>query len=245
MTTDPRLDRIPQRDPRTLNYPVRALFGARTSDQVPLRGYTWPVGIHLDQGREGACVGYGFAHELAAKPGIVRDVTSDVARSIYHAAQREDPWDGGSYAGAFPFYEGTSVLAGAQVLKRAGYFTEYRWAFSEREMAIAVGYRGPVVIGVNWYTGMFTPNRDGFLEVTGQLEGGHCILVHGFSATRGLYKVWNSWGADWGMSGTAFISRGDMARLIVENGEVCLPVRSRLREARDVDANEIPLGDAA
>lgn len=223
---DERLGRIPHKDPRSAAYPVRALFGA-PAEEIPLRGYTWAVGQWFDQGREGACVGFGFAHELVAKPRVSTNVTAATARAIYHNAQREDPWDGGSYPGAFPFYEGTAVDAGASVLKKAGHYTEYRWAHTEREMAVTVGYKGPVVIGINWYTGMFTPNQDGFLEVTGQIEGGHCILVHGFSPKRGLYKLWNSWGPDWGVGGTAYVSRGDMARLIAENGDVCLPLRSR------------------
>lgn len=228
-TNDPRLDRIPHRDPRSLNYPVRALFGA-PAEELPLRGYTWSVPVHLDQGREGACVGFAFAHELAARPHVVLGTSDEFARRIYRVAQRIDPWEGGSYPGAFPFYEGTAVDAGAKALKKAGYYAEYRWAHSERELALTVGYKGPVVIGVNWYTGMFSPNSDGFLEVTGQVEGGHAILVNGFSASRGLYKLWNSWGPDWGMGGAAYLSRGDMARLLLENGEACLPLRTRQRE---------------
>lgn len=197
------------------------------------RPYAWAVGakrlsepqLYLDQGQEGACVGFGFAHEAAARPVIVHGVDSDFARKIYFAAQKQDPWPGGAYPGAFPFYEGTSVLAGAQVLQKAGAFQNYFWAKNELEMAIAVGYKGPVVIGVNWYEGMMRPDRDGYLRPTGRIVGGHCTLVMGIRLRDDTYIIHNSWGKDWGIDGRALIARKDMERLLSEDGEACLPMR--------------------
>lgn len=222
---DPRLGRLPQRDPRSAAYPIR-----RIVDQaLPLRSYTWSVPVHLDQGQEGSCVGHAYAHELAGRPVVVKDVDHELAVRIYHEAQKADEWDGGSYPGAWPFYEGTSVLAGAKVLTEAGHYSSYHWADNEADVARAVGYAGPVVIGVNWYSGMFDPDRDGYLHPTGELAGGHAILVHSISVKGGYYWLFNSWGTSWGVEGRAKLSRRDMAWLLAQNGEACLPLRQKIR----------------
>jgi len=225
------LGRRVQFDERSRNFPSRALpaLGAARSP----RSYTWRVGTWLDQGREGACVGYGFAHELAARPVVVPGVTNEVARAIYHDAQRLDPWDGGAYEGAEPYYEGTSVLAGARALTRLGHYSEYRWAFGEEDLALAVGYHGPAVIGVDWYEGMYDATREGgfLLRPTGRVVGGHCVLIYGLNLRGGYYRVWNSWGRSWGDDGTARITREDMVRLLADDGEACVPVRRARRAA--------------
>lgn len=227
---DPRLGRIPQHDPANARYPIRH----RVDITNPLRSYTWQVGVHLDQGREGGCVGWTYTQELACRPQVVdflRDPAqgNPFAQQTYWEIQRNDQWDGGAYPGADPFYEGTSVLAGAKTLTAAGWYTAYHWGQSEREIALAVGYKGPVVIGVDWHEGMFDPDPDGFLHVTGEVAGGHCTLLNGISLSRNAYRLHNSWGASWGENGEAWLSRTDMARLLADGGEACLPVRGTRR----------------
>lgn len=220
---DRRLDRLPQWDQNNNKYPVRPLL---TLAQVKRpRGYTWRVPVVLDQGNEGACVGFAWSHELAARPRVVADVTSGFARIVYQDAQMIDPWPGGSYPGADPFYEGTSVLAGAKVLQGRGHFAEYRWATTMTELIGALGYEGPVVLGINWWTGMFTPDATGFLHPTGMIEGGHAILANRVSVREKFIGVHNSWGPGWGENGDAKIAFDDMEKLLVEDGEACVPVR--------------------
>lgn len=210
---DPRLDRVVEFDERSRSYPVTAVIEATKP-----RSYTWrPDAVVLDQGREGACVGFSIAQELAARPAVVKGVTSQVAQRIYRRAQQIDEWPGEAY-------EGTSVLAGMKAAVEQGYFEGYRWAFGEADLALAVGYKGPAVIGVPWYTGMFDTDADGYLHPTGQLAGGHAILVYGIDLKRGRYKLRNSWGADWGMDGNAYLSRQDMALLLSRQGEAVIPV---------------------
>lgn len=215
MVIDPRsnrLGRFYEHDDRSLaNYPIRTLA------LDPPVSREWEVGVWLDQGNEGSCVGFGFGHELNAEPQVV-SCFFDCAHSIYKDAQRVDEWPGEDY-------EGTSVLAGAKVVTSRGFYTEYRWAETEDDMARAVAHVGPVVIGVDWYDGMFDPDENGFLNLTGNIAGGHCILVYALNVEEGYYKVWNSWGPNWGDMGTAKIRCSDMARLILAQGEVCLPVR--------------------
>src|SRR5688572_5030153 len=158
--SDSRLARLRQFDERSKQYPVRELVKKR----LP-RSYTWPCSHHLDQGKEGACVGFSIAHELIAKPVAVRGITPKFAlETIYWEAQRHDPWDGGAYPGAKPQYEGTSVLEGIKVVHEMGYIKEYRWAFGLDDLVMAVGHCGPAVLGINWYDGMFDTHACGYLH---------------------------------------------------------------------------------
>jgi hypothetical protein len=228
-TLDRRLDRIPAFDQRSLNYRVCAALNA---EQQELRSKTWssPTGTAvLDQGAEGACVGFGVAHELLYYPVAVRGLGADFARQkIYWVAQREDPWPGGSYEGASPRYEGTSVLYGIKAAADLGYYTEYRWATSEKELALGVGHLGPAIIGVDWYEGMFKPDNNGFIHATGDKMGGHCTLLIGVNVNagsdpdKGYYILHNSWGPSWGDRGNCKIRRSDMVKLMDANGEACI-----------------------
>lgn len=217
---DPRLDRLVEFDERSRNFPIRATFQVLPAP----RSYTWSVANWLDQGREGACVGFAWAHELLARPVCVPGLNDAFARDLYQRAQKIDQWPGGSYPGANPFYEGTSILAGAKIAKELGYIKEYRWAFGLDDLRLAVGFKGPAVIGINWYEGMFNPDAEGYLKPTGRIAGGHAILVYSNSERYKRFTVWNSWGRTWGRNGTAYISHEDMARLLSEQGEACIPV---------------------
>ncbi|MET0701729.1 MAG: C1 family peptidase [Mycobacterium sp.] len=223
---DPRLGRIAQYDIRNTEFPVRSLLGPNTAER--LRSMSWQVPYHLDQGVEGACVQYGIAHEMIASPHRVPLCTVQKLLSgndLYYGAQKRDPWPGGAYPGADPRYEGTSVLAGMQQAKAFGFYSGYHWAFGEREVAEAVAWNGPVVIGVNWYEDMHEPSLKGRITPTGELLGGHCVLVSALNITTGMYRIRNSWGATWGVQGNCFIARRDLATLLREAGsEACVPV---------------------
>lgn len=219
-TTDRRLDRLISFDERSKNYPIRTLVGDK-----PLRSYTWALNTKLDQGPDGACVGFSWAHEMAARPAVVAGVTYDTAFSIYHDAQRVDEWPGGSYPGADPFYEGSSILGGAKAVASRGNMTEYRWAFNLNDALLAIGYQGPGVLGCYWYSGMFNPDANGFIRPTGYIAGGHAILVRGVSVKNRRVLLSNSWGTSWGMNGDCYMTFEDFESLLMNQGEFCIPVR--------------------
>lgn len=212
---DPRLDRLVQFDPRSRNFPIRQLV----SEKKP-RSYTWRCRSWLDQGREGACVGYSCNHEINGRPSE-HDI--DIAMRIYKEAQKIDPWEGENYSG-------TSVLAGVKIMQSLGYITEYRWAFGEADLRLSVGYAGPAIVGINWYEGMRNPDRNGYIHPTGEWLGGHAILCIAVSLKRGAYRLHNSWGKDWGENGECWISFEDMDKLLRQDGEACIVVgRKKIR----------------
>jgi hypothetical protein len=228
--TNRKFDRIPSQDTRNDDYPVSLLWTKKTDlgtmSSVPtISTKKWNDYAYLDQGPDGACVGFGISGELASDPEIVENITNATAHAVYLNAQQIDEWPGGEYPGATPQYEGTSVLAGAKVAQNQGYYTSYLWAKTENDMAATVSNFGPVVIGVNWYEDMMDPDTDGYLRPTGSVVGGHCVVVIGINAEEDYYTIRNSWGQSWGDNGEAKISREDMAYLISQDGDVMKPTR--------------------
>jgi hypothetical protein len=215
---DARLDRLVSFDERSRAFPIRELLGVARP-----RSYTWGVpggvGQVLDQGREGACVGFAWAAEHAARPRPVATANAD-AFEVYRAAQRIDEWPGEQYSG-------TSVLAGAKVAKERGWLREYRWAFGLDDALAAISRHGPVVLGIPWHDSMYRPtvnNGKATITVAGSVVGGHAIVARGVSVKRREVMLRNSWGPSYGVSGDAWISWDNLGRLLAEGGEVCVPV---------------------
>jgi hypothetical protein len=218
-TTDRRLDRLIQFDERSKQFPIRTLVADK-----PLRSYTWPLSTRLDQGEDGACVGFSWSHELAARPVAVKGVTNGTALQLYYQAQQLDEWDGGEYPGANPEYSGTSVLAGAKAVVAQRHMGEYRWAFSLDDILRAIGNQGPGVLGCNWYEDMFDPDSKGFVKPTGAVAGGHAILVRGVNIKKKYVTLSNSWGTSWGKGGDCYMTFDDFEQLFMDQGEFCIPI---------------------
>lgn len=238
VTHDPRLDRVPEFDEASRDYPILA-----TIDNKTPRSYTWRVGAYNDQGREGACVGFAWSHELNARPVVV-PTDNAYATRIYKRAQQIDEWPGEAYSG-------TSVLAGAKAVRELvaqdgkALMPEFRWAFGVDDLLVAVGRKGPAVIGINWYQGMFRPDDKGFIHPTGRVMGGHAIVVHGvrlvkinkaepfslenIDRDKSFFKLHNSWGQGWGRNGECYLTVNAMNKLLSERGDACIPV---LRKAK-------------
>jgi hypothetical protein len=216
MDTEFGLGRRPEFDERSRDFPIMALLGA---DQRTPRSYTWGCPVNLDQGREGACVGFAWAQELAARPVAVKGIVDQTGRSFYQRAQQLDDWPGEE-----PAYSGTSVIAGAKAVMEAGHLKEYRWAFGVDQLAVAVSRQGPAVIGIDWHQAMYQPDANGFIHPTGPVVGGHAILVRGYSVPKRRFVLRNSWGAQWGMGGDCFITHDELGALLANRGDCCVPV---------------------
>lgn len=204
-------DRVVHFDERSRDFPIRALV-----PQKP-KSYTWACPTWLDQGQEGACVGFSWSHELAGKPKPVAGITNTSARKLYKLAQTLDEWPGENYSG-------TSVLAGAKAVSSQGFMSEYRWAFGIDDLILAVGHAGPAVIGLKWWDGMWNVDSQGFVRATGTVVGGHAILCIGVNVTKRYFILHNSWGKTWGVNGECKVSFDDMDKLLKDQGEACIPV---------------------
>ena len=212
----PILDRIARFDERSREWGIRKLQPGEP------RSYTWDCDTNLNQGNEGACVGFGWAQEAAARPVVVMGVTDALGFRWYERARAFDLADGANYS------EGATVLAGAKTARAWGFCDEFYWSFGLDTTLAGISRVGPAVLGLNWYSGMWDTDENGFIWPTGSVVGGHCILARGVSLRRNAVLVHNSWGNGWGGTdkgpGTAWIDLKAFSRLCEEDGEVCFPV---------------------
>jgi len=238
------LDWRPVYDKRSKRYAIRSML-----PEVQNKTFTlWKTGEILDQGSEGACVGFGWTAEALAGPvqvdlskidGSVPKSPESFARHVYYEAKKIDEWPGEEYSG-------TSVLAGAKVLSRLGILHEYRWAFSVNDIIGTVMSHGPVVLGINWYQGMYSA-PDGKLEIYGNHVGGHCIVVVGYNPNSEKFNnketviLQNSWGLGWGINGIADMTVENRNRLIGEGGEACVPIIRGFRDVPKKDSSGVSL----
>ena len=220
-----KLDWKSSHDDRSLNYGIRPAIKSST---VPVRKM-WDEGVILDQGNEGACVGFGWVGEYLAQPVAPEpqpgaQAANAYAFSVYEDAKQVDEIPGEDY-------EGTSVLAGAKVMKSRGFIAGYKWCFGIEDVRDAIIQEGPVVIGIPWKNGMYETGSDGVVKVSGKLVGGHCLVLTGydpaFQIGRRKYEVFrwrNSWGAGYGVNGSGYIKATDLAKLLRGVGEACVPI---------------------
>jgi len=82
-----------------------------------------------------------------------------------------------------------------------------------------LGYNGPAVLGVPWYSGMYNTDSDGFIHADGYVAGGHAILARAVNVKKGYITLRNSWGKGWGVNGDCYITFEDMDKLLQNWGE--------------------------
>jgi hypothetical protein len=211
------LGRIIVNDNNDNNYSISSVLPKTINNTYK---YWWTNGWWGNQGNSPMCVAYSWNHWLADGP--ITQLSSrnktkypfDIDK-LYTESQKVDEWPGENY-------NGTSVRAGAKILKKYGYIKNYYWAWDIETTINAILTMGPVVIGSHWYYNMFFPDKNGIIKPTGRIVGGHAYLLDGINTKKQLIRIKNSWGRNWGHNGFAYISFDDLSKLISENGEVCL-----------------------
>jgi Papain family cysteine protease len=182
----------------------------------------------LDQGKEGACTGFGLAavinllnvkkrnHKFQASP-----------RMLYEMAKKHDEWPGEDYAGS-------SCRGAIRGWKNMGVCSEQDWRYAPddpgeltidrakaaRSCTLGAYYRlrpeindyhsalnevGAVYVSADVHAGWFAPkaarNRLAVIVPSGTVEGGHAFAIVGYNNDG--FIVQNSWGPSWGSKGCA------------------------------------------
>lgn len=190
----------------------------------------WAHGYY-DQGEEGACVGFGSSQMMS----ILNQHRYD-ARWLWEQAKVYDEWPDTNPGDD----EGTSVRAGMDVLRQVGHvrvlrgkdnpanlvegIQENRWATKVDEIRACISAGVPVALGINWYEGFDTPQRnlgtDYWVKISGQIRGGHCVCVMGASDRRQGVCFTNNWGMSYPRK--VYVNYTNLQRLLDEEGEATL-----------------------
>lgn len=220
-----RLGRHVEHDPHSRDYAYVADLTATTLKSVHHRRY----GTVFDQGQIGSCTGNACAGALNTVPLHVLHqpvLHESDALDLYELATHID-----TIHGVYPPDDtGSSGLAVAKAAKNKGYITSYRHAFS-MDGALGALQVGPVITGVPWYEGFDNPDPDtGLVEIAGQIRGGHEFEILGFQlgndVSSSLVVAENSWGADWGLSGRFKFTVSTWQRLLEQQGDVTILIKS-------------------
>lgn len=221
--TDARLGRRVLHDSRSLRFQVQA------GDPMLLASVRHKVNIPiLDQGNLGSCTGHAGTAVIASEAfwtgGSVVLATTDpheYAVDLYSAATKIDPWEG-QYE---PDDTGSDGLSIAKVLRQRELISGYLHATSLNATLTALA-KNVVMVGTSWLTGMYEPDvRTGKLNVTGSVEGGHEYVLDEIDVERQRVWIRNSWSAQWGIQGRAWMSWADLGKLLADQGDctVLLP----------------------
>lgn len=214
-------------DERDNAHPMRRMLAA-PGIVLPTRK-TWGIKpVALDQGRTSTCVGHAWANFLRCAPMQTNANIDQLRWEIYDRATQLDAWTDNNNDTERAL--GTSVRAGAQAVAAMGRLQEYLWAFDLQTTIEYVLLHGPVVLGTNWYTGLFTPDGKGICTIGSEdkIAGGHAYLLRGVNTSRALALCSNSWGDNWGVSGEFFLPFHVLERLVHEGGEVCTATEKRV-----------------
>lgn len=191
----------------------------------------------LDQGKEGACTGFGLAtmaNFLLRRRNIGPDVTPVSARMLYEMARRYDEWEGEAY-------EGSSARGAVKGWHKHGVCADALWSYkpgarggeltAERVADAATRPLGAYYrvdhqdlvsmhaalteVEILYATGVVhehwqEPGRNGMIRPrnrTTKTLGGHAFALVGYDE-RGFW-LQNSWGPGWGYEGFALLTYED------------------------------------
>lgn len=204
--------------------PADVLAGAAAPlpDEWSFEGLMQPV---RHQGAEGTCVGHALASGLMGYQQRLDDQEVLSVRDVYEGARRLQPPPAG-VQGAYPRaalewartrgvclesewpYQpnaaGMPVITAENGRARNKLATYSRVAPTPPAIREAMYWHGPALVVVRTDGGWARP-KDGRIVSAGLVGGAHAITLIGWSASRGCWRIRNSWGPDWADGGNAWL----------------------------------------
>jgi hypothetical protein len=213
-------------DPRDLDYPMAAALPPVAV--LPDYKY-WAPGAAWDQDGYPHCVGFSFGKLLRCPPLRFYSAEgykgNDLGSAIYAQCKTIDNYSG----------DGTSLHAGVRVLNgETGWHDrvlEYRWCWDYETMESWLLTKGPVIIGIPWYSSFNIGTRASMPTMpdpSGTLAGYHAMCVYGTNRIRAKSRATNSWGMDYGYRGKVDFRRETLEEILFsDKGAGCMGVVER------------------
>lgn len=209
-------------DPRNKNFAFANV--SVTRPPIPQKDW-WADGWWGNQGDTPHCCAYSWVHVLEDGP-VVQDAIPGRAVPLFTPDKFFNQCK--LVDGLPSSAQGTTILAGAQVAKKFGLISEYRWAETVDEVVDALIIFGPVIAGTLWYDGMMNPESNGTMRPNGRNLGGHAYVINGVDTKKELVRVKNSYGKRWGKQGYGYLSFDSLEKLLKDGGEICVPFEKKL-----------------
>jgi predicted chitinase len=228
---DARPDTMDFRDimyvPTLIEVPTHIPLGDYLDIRVPI----------LDQGREGACTGYGLAtvcHYLLLRRRIVPDAIPISPRMLYHLAKRYDEWPGEDYDGSSArgamkgwhkhgvcseeLYPSTGKDKGLELTNERTSEAQRRplgayFRVNHKDLVAmhsAIAEVGVLYATCTVHAGWNKVGADGIVEMSDEILGGHAFAIVAYDGEG--FWLQNSWGSTWGDGGFGRISYDDWLR---------------------------------
>lgn len=178
---------------------------------VPNSAVLWKIQTILDQGQTGHCVGFTGADFLQDDPVMDTGVDNALGDAIYYECKVIDGEPKGE--------NGSNMRSLGKALKNRGRIAGYAFATSMDDVTSWLLTKGPVLCGTDWYTGMFSPDANGFVKPTGTVAGGHAWSLIGYDPKTKVFTAQNHWGTNWALSGLFKVNYTDLAALLAGTGE--------------------------
>jgi hypothetical protein len=177
---------------------------------VPRPVKLWSSRKVLDQLKTPHCVGFSWAGWGISSP-VEDDWNNCTGHDIYSRCKQID---------GFPEKDGSTVRAGAKVMKLMGRLGTYFFARDVDEALDYVARFGPVVFGTIFTEGMCKPSLiGGIIRPTGKVIGGHAYDIVGVDNQYATIK--QSWGEKHGKGGYVRLAIADLKAIWKAGGEAC------------------------
>jgi hypothetical protein len=214
---DPRDRRFALTEDRMKAIPVALEPG------VKRRKLPWRHGPILDQDNTNECTVYCAVQQIQSAPRVHQLLwRADQFTAVYRRALQIDEFPGEAD-------EGTSERAVQKVLQEMGLIDSYLWVPDEDTAKEYLMTRGMLDQGTDWFTGMDSPDKHGYVEPTGTVRGGHEYVKRWYYPPThykypDTYEYINSWGEGFGERGI-FRMKADADRYVLWqlNGDLCSP----------------------
>jgi len=201
----------------------------------------WPNCTHmfkpLNQGQCGSCWAFGavksFADRLCTATGGKYNVLLSEQEMVSCNLDGEEGCSGGDpitamryiaeyglpTAACVPYTSGNGMVPacastctdGSAMQLYYGSLTSLRWHLTLDGIMESIYTQGPVEACFTVYADFMYYKSGVYHHVSGEEEGGHCIVLVGWGTTPEGVDYWiaqNSWGSAWGLQGYFWIQRG-------------------------------------